>query len=230
MQVDLLSDDDQAEVLRAWLKKNGSSMLTAVVVALVAFGGWRWWLSHTESRALQANAAYEQALQAFDAGQLDAAIAQVDELRRQQPKSVYALAAQLAAVRVLVDNGQLDQAEQRLKDVLGTLPDPNLRPIVTLRLARVQSALGRNDDALATLGTAGEGPFAAAFAEARGDIRVAKGDSDGARRDYEQALALLDTDGPSTAPLVQLKLDDLALPAAAAAAVAQAASDTGAAQ
>jgi len=226
--VDLLSEDEQAEALRAWLRKNGPFLLGVVVAALVVLAGWRWWLARGESRALEANTAYEQILLTFDAGQIDEALAQIERLRSAQPKSVYTTAADLAAARVLASTNEMDKAEQKLKVVLAALPDPKLRPIVVLRLARVQSALGRNDDALATLGSADQGPFEAAFAEVRGDVRLAKGDNDGARREYERAKALLgpEASASDTGSLLDLKLNDLA-PAAAPASVPPAAAAAG---
>lgn len=209
--MDLLSEEEQAEYLRKWVRQNGPFMIGVVVATLVALGGWRWWLAHRETGAVAANTAYEQILRTFDAGKTDDAMAQIETLRGAHPKSAYITAADLAAVRMFVAAGQMDKAELRLKSVLGSLRDEKLRPIVTMRLARVQSALGRNDDALATLGTANQGAFEAAFAEVRGDIRFAKGDRDGALREYEAARALIgaQASGAGVEALLDLKINDL---------------------
>lgn len=212
--MELLTEEEQAERLREWFRKNGAFLVGTVAVALLALGGWRWWQARTESRAVEAGAAYEKVLQTFDANDIDGALAQVEAMRGTYPKSAYLTAADLAAVKVFVSRGELDKAEARLKSVLGALPDDKLRPIVTLRLARVQSALGRNDDALATLGTGGQGAFEAAFAEARGDVRLAKGDREGALREYEAARAAMgpDVSGAGVEALLDLKITDLRPP------------------
>ncbi|MGC4028705.1 MAG: tetratricopeptide repeat protein [Steroidobacteraceae bacterium] len=223
--MDLLSEEEQTEYLRKWLRENGPFLIGVVVAALLAVGGWRWWLARGESNAVAANAAYEKILQTFDAGQTDSAVSLIEALRGAHPKSGYVTAADLAAARIFVSAGELDKAEARLKDVLASLKDQKLRPVVTLRLARVQSALGRNDDALATLGTANQGAFEAAFAETRGDVLLAKGDSDGALREYEAARALIgpDASGTGVEALLELKINDLKPAAATAAPAAPAA-------
>lgn len=209
--MDLLSEEEQTERLREWFRKNGAFMIGTVLAVLLALGGWRWWQGRAESGALEANAAYERILGTFDAGEIEPALSQIEALRESHPKSSYLTAADLAAVKVFVSRGEMDKAEARLKSVLGSLKDDKLRPIVTLRLARVQSALGRNDDALATLGTTDQGAFEAAFAEARGDVRLAKGDRDGALREYEAARTLMgpNASGAGVEVLLDLKISDL---------------------
>ncbi len=225
--MDLLSEEEQAERLREWMRKNGPFLLGVVVATLLALAGWRWWLARGETRAVEANTAYEQILRTFDAGQNDAAVSQIEALRKAHPKSAYVIASDLAAARIFVSTGELDKAEARLKAVLGSLRDDKMKPIVIMRLARVQSALGRNDEALATLGTANQGAFEAAFAEVRGDIRLAKDDRAGALREYEAARALLgpETSGAGVEALLDLKINDLK-PAATAAAPAAPATGT----
>lgn len=214
--MDLLTEEEQAERLREWFRKNGAFLVGTVLVALLALGGWRWWQARVEAQAIEASTAYERILQTFDTGDIDAALSQVEALRESHPKSAYLTAADLAAVKVFVSRSELDKAEARLKAVLTALPDDKLRPIVTLRLARVQSALGRNDEALATLGTAEQGAFESAFAEARGDVRLAKGDREGALREYEAARAALgaDVSGAGVEALLDLKINDLRPPPA----------------
>jgi len=209
--VDLLSEEEQWENMRAWMRKNGAFLVGVVALSLLAVAGWRWWQGRVETSAVNANLAYEKILQSFDANQNDAALSQIEALRRDYPKSAYVTTADLAAVRVFVSRNELDKAEPRLKSVLDTTRDEQLKPIVRLRLARVQSALGRNDDALATLGTASQGAHEPAYAEARGDIRLAKGDKAGALREYEAARAALPAEGRGTGVdvLLDLKINDL---------------------
>ena len=63
----------------------------------------------------------------------------------------YADQAALVLARLDVDAGDLADAEKRLAGVAGASKDPDLRVVAQLRLARVQLAQGRYDDALATL-------------------------------------------------------------------------------
>lgn len=209
--MDLLSEEEQWELVKRWLRENGPSIVVGVVVALLAFAGWRWWQARGEQNEVAAVAAYEMILQTFDAGKTDEALAQIELLRKEHPKSGYVDSADLAAARVFVAKNTLDQAVERLERVTRSANDEQLRPIARLRLARVQAAQGKHELALTTLGTADMGAHQAAYVETRGDILLSKGDRAGALAEYEKARKLQpeDSTGTGVAALLDLKIDDL---------------------
>ena len=79
---------------------------------------------------------------------------------------------------------------------------------VRLRLARVQAAQGKYDDALATLKVEKAGEFAPRIADTRGDVLLAKGDRDGALREY-LAARNAENNGRVDFDLLDLKIRDL---------------------
>ncbi len=86
--------------------------------------------------------------------------------------------------------------------------DDQLALVARLRLARVQLAQNKPDDALTTLNAKPAGAFGARFHEARGDILFAKGDKAGALKEYE--LAQTGTESRSVdAESLTLKINDL---------------------
>ena len=87
--------------------------------------------------------------------------------------------------------------------------DEQLRPVVRERLARVQLAQGKADDALKTLGTGEPAALMAGYQEIRGDALLQKGDRKGALAAYRQALAAMEP-GVTDTGLLQLKITDLA--------------------
>jgi predicted negative regulator of RcsB-dependent stress response len=217
--VDLLSEEEQWEALKRWARTNGPTILALVAVGLIGLFGWKWWQARSDQDALAANAAYEKILLTFDANKIDDAVAQIDSLRNAHPKSAYVAAADLAAAKVFVARNELDKAVQRLERVANSAPDALVRPIARLRLARVQSAQGQYDKALATLGTADMGSHQSAFAEARGDILLAKGDKAAALKEYEAARKLVPAGNATVAgvgELLDLKIGDLRALAATA--------------
>jgi predicted negative regulator of RcsB-dependent stress response len=138
---------------------------------------------------------------------------------------------------VFVVANELDNAEERLQRVASSAPDELLRPIARLRLARVQSAKGDYEAALATLGTANMGVHEPARLEVRGDVLLASGDRDGALREYEAARLLLpevEQGEGEVGELLGLKIADLGgaplAPAAADAGVEAADADAAAAE
>lgn len=220
--MDLLSEGEQWEAIKAWLRENGLAIAAGLLLGGMALGGWKWWQAHQDSQRLAANGAYENLLRSFDAGDIAAAERQLEQFQRDFGGSAYAAPADLAAARVYVARNDLDKAATRLRNVEATSRDEQLRVIARLRLARVQIAQGKPDDALATLGSASEGSFQSGFAEVRGDALFAKGDRAGALREYLAARSARSAGGQSGgldgADLLDLKLNDLRPAAAAAAA------------
>jgi predicted negative regulator of RcsB-dependent stress response len=215
--VDLLSEEEQWESLKRWLKENVPFILGLVAVGLLAVFGWRWWQGRENTGALEAGASYQRILTTFETGKMEDALSQVEALRTQHPKSGYVSSADLAAAKMFVLTNDLDKAVQRLERVMNEAPDEQLRPIARLRLARVLTAQGQYDKALATLGNEDRGRHQPGFLEARGDVLLAKGDSMGALAAYEAARKALPESQAAVSgvgELLDLKINDLRAAAA----------------
>jgi len=113
-----------------------------------------------------------------------------------------------------------------LQDVLQRTKDKDLALVARLRLARVQIAQNKADDAIKTLNGTDAGAFAARFHEVRGDAYHLKGDDAAALKEY-QAARLGDVAGTVDPQLLDLKIADL--PASAGATSKPAAPATAAA-
>jgi predicted negative regulator of RcsB-dependent stress response len=210
--VELLSEEEQWERMKAWLRTNGVSVLALTAVMLLAWFGYQWWKDRGVQQALNAGALYQGMLASFDAGKRDEGYAQIETLRKEYPKSAYVNAADLVAANVHVGNNELDRAAERLQRVASEAVDEKVRPIARLRLARVQSAQGKYDAALATLGTADMGTHEAARLEVRGDVLFAKGDREGALKEYLASRKLLpevELGEGGLGELLDLKIADL---------------------
>lgn len=203
-----LNEQEQWERVLAWLREQGPWILGGVAVALAIFGGWRYWQNHVQQRDLAAATRYEQLIDAFTRNDIAGGMRLADELGKEFPATAYADQANLAVARIQVSTHQLDQAAARLQQVLAATKDSELALIARLRLARVQLAQGKADEALKTLDAAKPGAFAARYAEVRGDALLAKGDRDGALKAYREARG----NGASTldTALLDLKIGELA--------------------
>jgi predicted negative regulator of RcsB-dependent stress response len=221
-----LSETEQWEALKRWLRENGLWIIAGIGLGVLALAGWRWWEARGERLALEAGARYQQVLSAFDRGDRARGLTLVDELRRDYPSSPYVDQAELAATRIFVEQNELDKAAERLRRVMDESDDRELALVARLRLARVQLAQNRPDDAIATLNTAEPGAFAPRFHEVRGDALLAKNDKAGALKEYQLAragdvAAVVDT------ALLDLKIADLSTERRPAAARAADASSSG---
>jgi predicted negative regulator of RcsB-dependent stress response len=217
--VDELSEREQWDNLKGWLRSNGPQVLIMVAVMLLGFYGWKWWQARGDEQAQAASAAYQAIIARFDDIQYIEGEALIESLRQNHPDSPYVDAADMVAARVFVENNQLDKAAARLERVAGNAQDKRLRAIAKIRLARVQAAQGKYDTALATLGTASMGVQEAARLEARGDVLLQKGDRAAALADYQAARELQPGLGDAAGgndpnELLDLKIADLKYSAA----------------
>lgn len=210
---DLLSEGEQWEAVKAWLRSNGAALLAGLALGALGLFGWRWWDARTERVALEAAGKYQQLLAALDRAEVTVATAHLDELKKNHGSSAYVGPAELALARVHVASNEMEQAANALRNVMTQSEDEQLRLVARLRLARVQLSQGKADEALATLGTLPQGSaFAARYAEVRGDVLHFKGDRAGALKEYlaaRDAGSAADQGGVADAGHLELKINDL---------------------
>ncbi len=205
----LLSEREQWEVFKRWMRENGPAILAGIAIAALGLGGYRWWQAHENNADLAAGAMYVQMENAFAHGDRTRAFIFLGDLERQYPSSPYADQAKLASAKAFVDDGDLGRAADELQDVMQHSHDQVLRLIARQRLARVQIGQHQASKALATLNGANPGALAPQYAEARGDAYYAMGDKSAALAQYQLARAAGAASG-SDSGVLDLKISDLA--------------------
>jgi predicted negative regulator of RcsB-dependent stress response len=202
------SEAEQMERAKSWLKTNGIWIIAGIAIGAGGLGGWRWYEERRETQAEIASARYEELVDAFTRRDRVRGMTLLEELKREYAWTPYASLGTLIAARVHVEANELDQAAAGLKSVMENSKDEELKMVARLRLARVQSALGKHDEALATLKVENPGEFSPRIADTRGDVLLAKGDRDGALKEYLSARAS-ERDGRLDFDLLDLKIRDL---------------------
>jgi predicted negative regulator of RcsB-dependent stress response len=210
-----LSEKEQWEQIRTWVRENGLWVVAGVALAAAGLQGWRWWQGHLDERGTRASAAYTRMIDALEKGDRTQAFVRLGELERDYPSSPYADQGKLLAARVYVEGKELDKAARELETVMKTSRDHELALVARMRLARVEIAEGKPDEALTTLNAVEPGAFAARYHEVRGDAWYAKGDKAAALKEYRSAAGNPDL---GDAALLDLKIADLAADAPAVAA------------
>jgi predicted negative regulator of RcsB-dependent stress response len=203
-----LNEKEQVEFAKAKVKEYGPWIAAGILLAAVGVAGWNWYQERRATQAETASARYEEALAAFRRGDAARGNTLVEELNRDYSWTPYATLGSLLSARVQVDANELDKAAAGLKSVMETAGDEEVRLIARERYARVLSAQGKYDEALAALAVEEVGEFAPRFADVRGDVLLAKGDRAGALREYLAARSGGDN-GRVDADLLDLKIRDL---------------------
>lgn len=209
MEDDFLTDDQQADQVKSWLRQNGPFLIAGVVLGLGGLFGWNQWQHYQMQRAEAASALYDQLMQSVNGQQVDAASQQLQQLEADFSSSAYVDLAGMSMAGLYVSRSKQEEAIAQLQRVADKGNSDEMRNIARLRLARLLSANDRNDEALKALDIPGSAAFAPLFHDVRGDVYYAMGKQAEARSEYEQALngemaaAVLDL-GYVTAKLDQL--------------------------
>lgn len=184
-----LSEQEQVEAIKKWLKENGTAVIVGLVLGLGAISGWRYWQAHERARAEAASALFTQVMAASKSQQP----AQAEKLARQvvgeYADTTYASFAALMLAKLAVEKQDLPAATQQLNWVLEHSDDAALKRLAHLRLARVLLAQGKHEEAWSQLATLPADSPSAAVAELRGDILLAQGRREEAGKQYLQAYA-----------------------------------------
>lgn len=217
--MEIYDQHEQSERVRSWLKDNAPAILTGIVIGLGAIFGYHQWQNHKARQAYTAAELYERArvdsaplpgaddttTPTTDPGAADVVRSQ---LRKDFPRSGFAVLAALEQAETQLAAKDLPAARGSLAWARDNSTDPALAALASLRLARLELADGKAEDALKVLnGMSGTG-FAAQRAELRGDVHASMGQGDQARTAYLEAKA---ADGGDAARL-DMKLSQFGSP------------------
>jgi predicted negative regulator of RcsB-dependent stress response len=189
-----LNEQEQWELAKQKVRELWIYVVGGVALGLAGLYGWNWWNDRRETQAETASARYEELIQAFG---------------RNDATRGLTLLGSLIAARVQVEANELDKAVASLRFVMDNAHDDEIKLIARLRLARVLAEQGKHAEALALLKVEEAGEFAPRLADTRGDVLLAKGDRDGALREYQAARATPNEDGRVDFDMLDLKIRDL---------------------
>jgi len=152
---------------------------------VVGVQGWIYYKAQTATKASDVFAQLEEAVRVGDAKHT-ADLAK--QLANDYARTAYAARGALLAAKASIEAGDAKGAEEQLRWAVDNARDEPIRALANLRLAALLLDGQHYDDALKVLSAAHPEPFAALFADARGDVYVAAGKVPEARLAYQAAL------------------------------------------
>ncbi len=218
-----LQEQEQLDALKAFWKSYGNLITWVLVLALAAFGGWRWWENRQAQQGLEAGAMYEELDRAATANDLTKTARVLADLQQRFPKTTWAAQGALLTAKLQAEQGQADAAKASLGWVLANVGDAELKAMARLRLAAVHAEAKAFDEALKLLAEPVPAPFEGLRADRQGDVFLLQGKSAEAVTAYQSAYAAL-SDKVDYRRFVEAKLAALGSPVGAASAADAAAS------
>ena len=196
------SEDEQAERLKEWWKKNGTSIIFGVVIGVGAIAGVNYWRDYTRTQSENASARFVQLLesQGDESQQIGA------ELMQDYAGTPYAGLSSLYRAKEYYQAGETEQAVSMLRLARDSSKQSVIKHSATLRLARILLEQDNLKEAAGLANVKQFDGFTSEYKELQGDIAMSNGDFGAARTAYEQALSELPR-GSEYSDLMLLKLD-----------------------
>lgn len=206
---DYLTEQEQIELLKNWIKQYSLVILAGVVLAIIAMTAWRYWDQRQSNILTHASSVYDEMLTMRAQNEPAEVVVQGKKLFSHYPKTIYGQMAALMLSRSAAVKTDYAAAEKHLEWVMKKSNIDAIRQIARLRLARVKLADNKPDETIRLLEKIDDNSFLGLIDEVRGDAYLAMNNHDKARESYHRALAEL-PNAEAVRPLLQMKYDNLA--------------------
>jgi len=205
------TEEQQVEAIKKWWVENYKMIVVAAVVGIGSILGMQQWKLNKTVNAQNASIEYDQLLQSVSnssEGVVDQKMTEmVEKLQSEYSGSPYAALASLLEAKEMLEAGKPLEAEKNYQWVINNSEFLTLQHIARIRLATLQSAQGKDEDALKLLDV-DQGSFKAGYMEIKGDILVSLNRINEAKAAYDQALQAYASIGANTR-ILEVKRNDL---------------------
>ncbi|EOS8318431.1 YfgM family protein [Vibrio parahaemolyticus] len=198
------TEEQQVEAIKDWWKENGKAVIIGAVVGLGGLFGWRYYQDTVIQASETASQSYTTAMNTLQKKAVDAQ-SDVQAFIESNEVKEYSVLAALQLAKAQVEAKDFAAALEQLKWAQSNTKDAALSPLISYRIARIETEMGNFDAANTELGKVTDTAWAGRIAELRGDIALRQGDKDAAYAAYTEAQQAADA-----SPTLQMKLDDLA--------------------
>ena len=203
-----LEEQEQIDELKQFWRSYGKLILMVVVAVIVGLGTFKGVEHFKKQESQDASVIFAKIEEAQASGDVEAIRENAAKLLEAHGGTHYAALANLILAKTEFEAGNLDEVIKSLNDALDGSKDPALEELMKLRLAAAYLEKEDYENALNYVSGDVSSPFAAHFADMRGDIGYAKGDLVKAREGYAEALSLLGEQDPWR-DIIQIKIDSL---------------------
>lgn len=182
------TDEEQVEAIKKWWSENGLYLIAGIVLGLGGLFAWNYWQSYQADRAMRGSetyAALQRAVAAKDPAKVSELKAALTDRYAATPYDEFGL---LADAALQARSGELDNAQDSLRQVIDNTKIPEVKDVARLRLATVLNAARQYQQALDLLSEEFPAAFASLVEEYKGDALLGLGDKSAAAAAYDRAL------------------------------------------
>ena len=189
---DLLTDEEQADQIKQWIRKNGLSIVLIIVVGIGSVVGFNYFQGYQADNREIASNLYADFLEARGLDEPVEGI--VQNLRDDHASSTYLVYTLMYLAKDAVEADDYTLAVELFSEAWEATSNDSLKDMITTRKARVEAANEDYDAALATIANLKTEGYTSTALEIQGDIYVGKGNLSEARASYVSARDAMNED------------------------------------
>ena len=181
---DNLTDQQQAELIKNWLKENSKFLIGGLVLGISGFFGIQFLQQNKLKEAEMASQLYSEIEFAVKQQRLSQAQTLLQEMDTNFSNTPYQDQGHLFMAKLFMDTVDYDNAVLQLEFLIENSTQEPLRHVARIRIARIKLQQNLYDEALQILETDSMGTFEAKYEEIKGDIFSKKGEFKKAQAPY----------------------------------------------
>ncbi len=200
-------EHEQSERVKQWVIKNGSNILTFILLIVAAISTWQWWQGKQNKDTLEAANQYQVFVAAIDKPDLAKAVVLGNAFIKNYTKNDFAFLASLRLAKVYLAQGKADLAMSTLDNAKSVAHNPQQLELLAIRKVQLSLSQAKLEQAEKQLRAMKPSYYLATFDELQGDLALAKNQNEQAAKYYQSALSKLDATASSRL-LIEMKLSE----------------------
>ena len=192
-----LEEQEQLDEFKAWWALHGKKVVTLVTVLVASYLGYQGWHYYQNQQAMKASTQYENLvkLDITEAKNLKAIQMLSADLMDKYSSTPYAGRAALTAAKANFQANETESAKAQLEWAAKNAKEDAIQSMALLELASLHVQDKDYVSALKTLNEKHSTGFDGLFADLKGDVYVAQGKAQDAKKAYKESMEKLDQQG-----------------------------------
>ena len=192
-----LEEQEQLDEFKAWWALHGKKVVTLVTVLLASYLGYQGWHYYQNQQGMKASTQYENLvkLDITEAKNLKAIQMLSSDLMDKYSGTPYAGRAALTAAKANFQANETKSAKAQLEWAAKNAKEDAIQSMALLELASLHVQDKDYVSALKTLNEKHSTGFDGLFADLKGDVYVAQGKAQDAKKAYKESMEKLDQQG-----------------------------------
>ena len=203
------TDEEQVEDIKVFFKRHGMTLLTAIMLVIAGYFGWQAWQGKQQATRERAAHAYAQLTLSMSNEDNKAVQQRAEYIVKEFPGTGYADLSRLVLARHYVLEHKIDASYQQLKKLSEQTKQDAMRDLAYVRMVRLMIGQKKYSEATELLKKIKGDAYLSVKEITQGDILMAQGKRQAARKAYKTALKHL-PQGSSMRDILIAKYNNLA--------------------